>query len=342
MLKLKKIMSVLITAVICISIAVCGSTAVLADDYGTFEDGIPANGKNMANYMPFKDGKGMRNGDFEQGLMYWGTQRGNALPSSRVTLMEEDGNHFIEFAAENNWDGIYSTTFSDSRVSAEESISALFKYRGDTQFQIVLMQICMSADGKSYSEQRIGLEFKTLEIESGTDGWSIAVIDPKKTVVEPSSVDPKYDDPTIYFTFFVQVMQDPTCTAQIDDIQLVKYNKSSGMVYDLDGKQLYDMKNLPINQISITDDDYEDYIQDTYNYTVEKETEGKKDAAEGEGFVSKYLWVIIAGGAVIVIAAAVIIIIAVKKKKTPVSSDENTTEEGQTQEAAEENIDTDN
>lgn len=316
MLNLKKIVSLILAVIVCLGITFCGGISAFADDYGTYEDGILAN-QNMANYKPLKDGKGFPNGDFEQGLKYWGTQRGKELPSSKVKLLEEDGNHFIEFAAEKNWDGIYSTTFSENRVGPDESVSALFKFRGDVNFQIVLIQLCLTADGKSYSERRLAIETKTLVIGTGADGWSVGLLDTTQKTVKPSDVDAKYDDPNMYFIYFVQVKTDSTVTTQIDDIQLVNYNKTSGTVTDLDGKQLYDMKNLPVNPELLENDDFGDYIEDEYDYTLEKETKKSEGKTADGNFLSKYLWVIIAAGVVIVVAAAAAVIIVLKKKNTP-------------------------
>ena len=327
---MKKILSVALCILACVSIAVCGSISALADDYGTFEDGIYA-GQNMANYKPLKDGTGFPNGDFEQGLRYWGVQRGKDYPSKFVKLQEENGNHFIEFTPEKAWDGIYSTTASDVRVGPDEWVSVLFKYRGDNNFQIVLIQLLLTADGKTYSERRLAIESKTVTIGSGTDGWNVCVLDPTQKTIEPAAVDSKYDDPNYYFLYFVQAKSDPTILTQVDDIQLVKYNKTTGIINDLDGKKLYDMKNLPVDKAVLENDDFADYIQDEYNYTVEpEEAATTPEAKQSSSFIKSYnmfssenwsgdtWWKPATATAVIVIllaGVAATVIIILKKKK---------------------------
>lgn len=340
MLNLKKLVSVLLAVVVALIIMAGSNISVFADDYGTFEDGILAN-QNMASYKPLKDGKGFPNGDFEQGLRYWGTERGKELPSKMVKLVEEEGNHFIEFTAEKTWDGIYSTTFAENRIGPDETVSALFKFRGDVNFQIVLIQICSSADGKNYTERRLALETQTVVIGAGADGWSVGVLDPTQKTAVPSSVGAQYDDPNYYFLYFVQVKTDPTVTTQIDDIQLVKYNKSSGIISDLDGKQLYDMKNLPVSDELLKNDDFGDYIQDEYDYTLEKETKKDTTKTDDGNFLSKYLWVIIAAGVVVVVAVAtVVVIVVIKKKKAPQADGGDTEETVETDGTTDENTDT--
>ena len=91
------------------------------------------------------------------------------------------------------------------------------------------------------------------------------------------------------------------------------------------------MKNLPVNPELLENDDFGDYIEDEYDYTLEKETKKSDGKTSNGNFLSKYLWVIIAAGVVVVVAAAAVVVIVVKKKKTPADTDnpesEETTEE---------------
>ena len=118
---------------------------------------------------------------------------------------------------------------------------------------------------------------------------------------------------------------------------VAKFNKTTGDVYDLDGKRLYNINDLEMG--SGVEDDIQTEDFDNIDYEAENEEIAKQDKtedkAEEKSFIAKYLvWIIIGGGVLLIIVAAVvvIIIISAKKKKAAATTDElpETAEENET------------
>lgn len=305
-------------------------------EYGTEADGIIPTSNYTQDYAGYYEScpgtTGFPNGDFEQGLKYWTTPRTKYLPADTVDIIEENGNHFMRFTTENTYQGIESLRFVDSRVKVGDSLAIMYKWRSDDpNFQLILQQYKM--EPPSIGEiKRVSQGKGVTVVEAASDGdWNITV-----TQVESADnpniglvQEPQNESKTIYLSYVIQVCSDPTTVADIDDLQLVIYNKNTGKITDLDGKELYDANNLPGSNAEeeINADDFADIDYDAENEEVAADTESKAEdkntEEKDESFIEKYLWVIIAGGAVILIAAAVVVIvIVVKKKKAVVPADE--------------------
>ena len=352
----KKILGLLIAVITVLSICACPLSAAAEEfNYGTFEGGmIP--GKAMPYYGSLTDGKGFPNNDFEQGLKYWGHLFGKRDPKTIAKIgTEENGNHYLQFNAEDPWDGLYSVCFTDSRVKVGDSPSLLFRYSGAADFQIILMQESKNKKNNVRDEVRLAFRTKTIIKADTDDGWNIAVLEPASTVANPSDRGAQYDDPTIYLNYFVQITQDPTCNTKIDDLQIVNYDTSAGTIKDLDGKLLYNIKELnPPEEEEDTDsgnggntdggntndggntdggsgavgalDGYTpdelivmegDYPTDDENKEVTSEKNDKKDNSS-----KNYVWIIVAAGVVVVLGAAAGVFFVIKNKKNPAPAEE--------------------
>lgn len=241
----KKLLSLLIAIISVFSITLCSLSATAEEfNYGTFEGGMIPD-KAIPYYGSLTDGKGFPNNDFEQGLKYWGHLFGKRDPKTVGKIgTEANGNHYFQFATENTWDGLYSVCFTDSRIKVGDSPSLLFRYSGVGDIQIILMQEAKNLKNNVRSEIRLAFRTKTIVKADSDDGWNVAVLEPDKTVVTPTDEGKQYDDPNIYLNYFIQIREDPTIDTKIDDLQIVNYDTSEGTIKDLDGKLLYNLKEL--------------------------------------------------------------------------------------------------
>lgn len=370
----KKILGLLIAVITVLSICACPLSAAAEEfNYGTFEGGMIPD-KAMPYYGSLTDGKGFPNGNFEQGLKYWGHLFGKRDPKTVGKIGKEaNGNYYFQFATENTWDGLYSVCFTDSRVKVGDSPSLLFRYSGAADIQIILMQEAKNKKNNVRSEKRLAFRTKTIVKANTDDGWNIAVLEPEATVVTPTDEGKQYDDPNIYLNYFIQIREDPTCNTKIDDLQIVNYDTSAGTIKDLDGKLLYNMTELNppedggndgntdsgnggntdggnTNDGGNTDggsgavgalDGYtpDELIVMEGDYPTDDEnkevTSEKNDKKDNSS--KNYVWIIVAAGVVVVLGAAAGIFFMVKAKKNPAPADEteDTTEETLTEETEE-------
>jgi hypothetical protein len=141
----------------------------------------------------------------------------------------------------------------------------------------------------------------------------------------------------------VQVCSDPTNTSHIDNIRLAIHNETSGILYDLDGKVMYDLNNLPVDdtkdEIDKSEFDNIDYDAKNEEISKNKKTDVNADEAKREkSFIAKYfVWIIVGGGVLLLIVAAVvvIIIISAKKKKAATETESNEETDGEPSQSTE-------
>lgn len=333
-----------------------GSLSAAAEEfnYGTFEGGMIPD-KPIPYYGSLTDGKGFPNNDFEQGLKYWGHLHGKIDPTTIVKVVKENGNTYMQFNAEKAWDGVYSVCFTDSRIKVGDSPSLLFKYSGTDDFQIIFMQESKNLKNNVRDELRLAFRTKTIIKAESEGGWNIAVLEPANPVADPKSRGKQYDDPNIYFNYFVQVRDDPTCNTKIDDLQIVTYDTTAGTIKDLDGKLLYDLNalNPPEDDDNPSGgggnsggnadggtgnigsaDTLGDYTPDELivmdgDYPTDGEKSDEKvSSKDGDGNSSNnYIWIIVAAGVVVVLGAGAGVFFVIKSKKKPATPDEPPTEE---------------
>ena len=344
-------MKKLITLFLCIAtsisiilsgaLSVCAAPAFVVDGFGTEEDGIIPPISFYSHYhTPYTETNGFPNADFEKGLMYW-TQGRKLKPADVVDIVEEEnGNHYLTFTCNNPYEGIDGIRFVDSRVKVGDNLVVVYDWRGeDPNFQVALVQYMMNADGSSGTEVRLSHngDAKTQNFLFATEenGWNVSFNKVQNPVAEPTR-----GDSTIYLSYMVQVCSDPTNTSHIDNIRLAIHSETSNILYDLDGKVMYDLNNLPVDgtkdEIDKSEFDNIDYDAENKEISKNEKTDVNADEAKREkSFIAKYfVWIIVGGGVLLLIVAAVVvvIIIAAKKKKASAATDEptETTEENET------------
>lgn len=310
--------------------------------WGTEEDGIIARFANSypSYHTPYSEPGGHPNLNFEKGLMYWTTTEKTLKPNDFVDIVkEENGNHYLTFTAEDTYDGIESVPFVESRIDEDDEICVVFKWKGDDpNFQVYVNQLrYKTTDGTSKDTHRVshnGDAKRNEIISDGEDGWNVAFCKPEKdSIKKPHDIMPYY-----IFLVGVQVQNDPSCTAIVDDIRLGKYNESNQTIYDLDGKVMYDLKNIDtvvgedvLNSYMFPDINYELKYDDVYG--AKKASTNDEKISENnlffkDGAPTVVFWIIIICGAVIIIVgAAVVILIIVKKKKAPAEATDETADE---------------
>ena len=347
-------MKKLITLFLCIAtsisiilsgaLSVCAAPAFVVDGFGTEEDGIiPPISFYTHYHNPYTETNGFPNADFEKGLMYW-TQGRKLKPADLVDIVEEEnGNHYLTFTCNNPYEGIDGIRFVDSRVKVGDNLVVVYDWRGeDPNFQVALVQYMMNADGSSGTEVRLSHngDAKTQNFLFATEenDWNVSFNKVQNPVAEPTR-----GDSTIYLSYMVQVCSDPTNTSHIDNIRLAIHNETSGILYDLDGKVMYDLNDLPVADVEDTlePEDFEGIDFDAKNpdasgeneelttgLTKEEDTkeEDKKSVIESYNMFSAENWQgsdwwkpAVATGAIVIvvagIAVAVILVVISKKKK---------------------------
>lgn len=304
--------------------------------WGTEEEGIiPKFVSYPAYHTPWTETNGFPNADFEKGLLYWSSTDPKEKPAEVVkVLTEENGNKCVQFTATNNYDGIESISFRESRVKAGDELCVVFDWKGeDGNFQVYCEQIvykdaaCDSWDAVFRISHNGDAKRGEIINGGGGDDWNVGYCKPEKPVKAYYDANPYY-----YFRFGVQAFNDPSVNAIVDNVRLGKFSASTNTIYDLDGKVMYDLNNLKIEEGEeiLTEEMFPNI---DYSVTYDDVYGNKKDVVKiekEEDTTSKaILWVIIGCGAIIVIAIAVLIIVLIVKKKNKKKTieSEDTTEE---------------
>ena len=121
----KKICS-LFLALILILTVLQGSVLSQAYDYGTAEDGVSGNALSL---LALND---LANGDFSEGLKYWGSDQKNGVASSRAVLKSDGDNKYINInrnTPDNAGKGIISVPVRINGLAVGDEIVMLLDYR---------------------------------------------------------------------------------------------------------------------------------------------------------------------------------------------------------------------
>lgn len=332
----KRIPAIAISIIAVISVLM-GGVFCSADevDYGTYEDGIYKEGKQywFQTYPAYTKGDGLANGDFQQGLKFWAQNFGKKC-SDIVTLNKEGDNTYITFDGSKpsaNWDGINSVVTKIDGVAEGDVLAVLYKWRGENEnFQIYLTQWELDEKGVGHNENRQSSSMNAAKriyeaVEEGE--WNITVTG-KNDATKPGLLKPTLADGGYYLSVGIQVTTDPTVVFDIDDVQIVRRNTSTGMVYDLSGKLLYDLNNLEVKVVEESEIDLSDFKMDSKKVkmpgpsgisasdAVIKAIQSEEKVAVIVNPASPWFWVVVSAGLVIIIAAAVVVILLIKKKKS--------------------------
>lgn len=155
-----------------------------------------------------------------------------------------------------------SVRFAVKGVQPGSPVALLYKWRGDTQFQVFLCQWVMSADEQTGTEIRVSSSIYTKVIyEAFEEGeWNIGVTsaaDGTNAVVTPDKGSDEY-----FFTIGIEITTDTSAVFDIDDIQMV-YRQTNGIIKSVKGEQLYDLNNLEMRVVEETDMDFSDFDFDS-------------------------------------------------------------------------------
>lgn len=334
--------------------------------YGTYDKGVTQD-PNVTHYYKFYPSvqygnpsiQGHPNLNFEKGWQYWFDTEHFKMNTETVNGKK---NTFVTVQTTTGYKGIYGTKFADSRIKAGDSIAVLYKWRNVSHtndcepklIQLYNNYYDESRDGENntthpqhqlvhYSASGISDKVIWRADDDDDKEWHIAL-----THVYHDTIEAVGENPISYYYIGLQTRINPDVFngTDLDDIQLVKYNKTTGLVYDLDGNQLYNINSLPKRE----DPDYiwGDLSEKDPNAKIKVNVEdilsGKIDLNDVVGGddnntsngIALWVWIVIAAGAVLLIAVVVVVILLAKKKKAPAVAEETPVEETPAEETAEE------
>lgn len=330
----KKIIALLICSIMATSLFMTASAdiivpadqTVITEDWGTYEDGLKP-GKPPHDYyryqIPYTETDGFPNADFEQGLKYWTHCRGR-IPSESVKLVKDGENTAIQFTAKEEYDGIFSVPFTDSRVKQGDNLVVVYSWKGTGHIQIGLEQIMKNQNEpdcyvKVFRVSHIGITGQTKSLYLSADGskWNVSMSNLNLPIAEPEGT-----DKNIYLSLFAQICNDMTDETIVDNLIIARYNEQSGLVFDLDGNKLYDLNNLPVDDVEdeLNKDDFSSIDYDATPEDIKEKRESKENTTEEKTFFQEHLVLIIVLGAIIIAGAAVAAIIIIKKSKSKTES----------------------
>ena len=207
--------------------------------------------------------------------------------------------------------------FIDSRVKEGDNLVVVYKWKGTGNIQIGLEQIMKNSGEldnyvKNFRVSHIGItgQMKSLYLSADGSKWNVSMSNLNSPIAAPEGT-----DKTIYLSLFAQVCTDMTDETIVDDLVIARFNEDTGLVFDLDGNKIYDLNNLPTDEVEdeINMDDFDGIDYDAKPDDIKTDENGKDN---DKTFIQKYLGVIIGAG-VAVIVAAVVVIIVIKKKQAP-------------------------
>ena len=329
--------------------------------YGTADKGVTIDASQLTTvykyYPSVQYGEpsviGHPNLNFEKGWQYW-VHTDNFKINSETTK-EGTQNKYLTVTTQEEYKGCYTVKFTDSRIKPGDSIAVLYKWRNvshsnDSEPKVIqlLYSVDKPNDESTFKEEHqlvhysaSGLGDKVIWRADDDDDkeWHISLTQVYHDVLDPGT---DYQS-NYYFYLCMQSRINPEIFngTDFDDIQLVKYNKTTGIINDLDGNRLYNLNSLPTRN----DPDYlwGDLSEKDPNAKIKVDVNdllsGKIDlnnAANGDDDngddnqgIALWIWIVIAAGVVLILAVVVVIIVVSKKKKAiaPVEETEAPAEE---------------
>ena len=209
--------------------------------YGTEDKGIPY-GETELLKMDAVDG--LQNGDFEQGLKYWGGVDGCTNPSTIATVKSEGNNKYLHIdttSASTKYQGVITVPFKVSGVNAGDYVGVRLKYRSsDTDTKSIRIGLSQNHYYRSaykacnawYTAPTADGEWKTLVTTETENGAKL------KAVTAPESGD-------IFFMLRI-TGNGSNIVCDIDDIEIIKFADENGKMYStLDG-EWFNSNGLPL------------------------------------------------------------------------------------------------
>ena len=256
---LVKLLSVIVGIMVIVASVVCLTTVNAADDFGTEADGITVANKTAMDSWTATEG--LKNGDFSEGLKYWGpvdyysgTTDASAKASDVVEIVTSGTESYAKFNGSLDYKnaGIQTTpiTVPAAKVEAGDKLAVL--YKGDanpsasskTKIAVRLYQY-NTADGKATI---VDCAAGNLTVDTIDATWSM--LNTTSGIVLANATESEN------YTFSVSITAiAKTCIALVDDVQIVKV-KDDGF-YTLDGLKL-DENGKPIEGSGSAGDEGED------------------------------------------------------------------------------------
>lgn len=325
--------------------------------YGTVDKGVTIDANQLTaayKYYPsIQYGEpsvvGHPNLNFEKGWQYW--MNNNNFKINTETTKEGTQNKYLTVTTEEQYKGFYTVKFTDSRIQPGDSIAVLYKWRNvshSNDSEPKLIQLLYSAekpnDESTFKEEHQLVHYSAAGIgdkviwradDDDDKEWHIAL-----THVYHDVLDPGTDYQSNYYFFLcIQTRLEPSIfkNTDFDDIQLVKYNKTTGLVYDLDGNKIYNLNALPTRNDpdylwgDLSETDPNAKIKIDVNDILSGKIDINNAVNNGDDDINSgialWVWIVIAAGAVLLIAVVVVVILLAKKKKAPAVAEETPVEE---------------
>lgn len=228
--------------------------------YGSFNTGVVKPFDYYRFYHPsiqygYPNVDGHPNLDFQKGYEFWHDN------SSQVKMnTDSSGNTYGTIIGTKEHSGISSVKFTNSKFKTGDTVGLLFKWRNKNHLRAVTGSITELHEVKNEAT-----DWRTIDVagndgmspltiwvvdEEDDEGWNISLIRSSNPIKEPTGT-----YPIVYFSVQFQSTANASIfqNTDFDDFQLVKHNKTTAKVYDLDGNLLYDLNNLPKLE-------YKDYV----------------------------------------------------------------------------------
>ncbi len=169
----RRILAVIATAAI-ITGSLFGifSVSAAVDAIGTFEDGITTGGYGKINQL--EPMASLTNGDFSQGLKFWGTVDGSAASKYGKPLSEE-GVTFLRYTPPKAYDAVCSRPFRIEGAKKGDKYALMANFRGNTSFQLIIDHINGSSQRATGS--------KILFSSSDKDSFNSLVVSSQNLVI---------------------------------------------------------------------------------------------------------------------------------------------------------------
>ena len=214
--------------------AVCISTVFIVgangDDntYGSESGGIKGNSDATLAITPVD---GLQNGDFEQGLKYWGGVDGCTDPSTIATVKSEDGNKYLHIdttSVSTKYQGVLTVPFKVAGVKVGDYVGVRLKYRSSdtdtTSIRVGLSQnhyyrSAYKACNTMYAAPDADGKWQTLVTTATENGGTLKAVN-----------DPGNGGDIFFMLRITGNGSDIVC--DIDDIEIVKFTDETGASYE--------------------------------------------------------------------------------------------------------------
>lgn len=217
--------------------------AVAAEpNFGTEENGIatPNNGNDMNNTGP---SDGFLNGDFQQGLKYWGdTTKGET--TTEVDLVTEGENKYIKLTPGAKYEGLKTCRIqiAGSKVAVGDQLVVVFDYKSGTigtaksyDFQVKLEQRYPAAGANGMLIN--GSNDVVVKAATAANPWTTAYAKGTAKVIERAEPSTStYEGDVFVFHIYLLAAAKLDVDLSLDNIRLAKL--VDGKLYDLDGQEM--------------------------------------------------------------------------------------------------------